>query len=206
MSFRPVWYILEKLSIFYSSSQTQSSKCRLSCCSKKEVMLSMIVRAMSDITNRFNRDPYKRLGISKMASEDEIQGARNFLIQQYAGHRPSVNAIESAHDKIIMQKFHERKNLKIDITKKGRQVRQSKAVNFVFERFQTPPTAFLVKTAVTFTVLGALTVLFPTEEGPTLQVLLSLISSSYVLLHPPKAEEEALVFSFTGRDLSSSRG
>ncbi|KAH0942460.1 hypothetical protein HID58_002097 [Brassica napus] len=152
------------------------------------------------------RDPYKRLGISKMASEDEIQGARNFLIQQYAGHRPSVNAIESAHDKIIMQKFHERKNLKIDITKKGRQVRQSKAVNFVFERFQTPPTAFLVKTAVTFTVLGALTVLFPTEEGPTLQVLLSLISSSYVLLHPPKAEEEALVFSFTGRDLSSSRG
>ncbi|KAF2586379.1 hypothetical protein F2Q70_00035580 [Brassica cretica] len=95
------------------------------------------------------RDPYKRLGISKMASEDEIQGARNFLIQQYAGHIPSVDAIESAHDKIIMQKFHERKNPKIDITKKVRQVRQSKAVNFVFERFQAPPTAFPVKTAVT---------------------------------------------------------
>uniref|UniRef100_M4FCR8 Uncharacterized protein n=1 Tax=Brassica campestris TaxID=3711 RepID=M4FCR8_BRACM len=102
-----------------------------------------------------------------MASEDEIHGARNFLIQQYAGHKPSVDAIESAHDNIIMQKFHERKHPKIDITK---------------------------KTAVTFAVLGALTVLFPTEEGPTLQVLLSLISSSYVLLHPPKAEEEALVF------------
>ncbi|CAG7888339.1 unnamed protein product [Brassica rapa] len=99
-------------------------------------MLSMIVRAMSDITNRFNR---------KMASEDEIQGARNFLIQQYAGHKPSVDAIESAHDNIIMQKFHERKHPKIDITKKVLQVRQSKAVNFVFERFQTPPTAFLVK-------------------------------------------------------------
>ncbi|CDY16315.1 hypothetical protein Bca4012_088842 [Brassica carinata] len=65
-----------------------------------------------------------------MASEDEIQGARNFLIQQYAGHIPSVDAIESAHDKIIMQKFHERKNPKIDITK---------------------------KTAVTFAVLRALT-------------------------------------------------
>ncbi|KAF3528993.1 hypothetical protein DY000_02039395 [Brassica cretica] len=96
------------------------------------------------------RDPYKRLGISKMASEDEIQGARNFLIQQYAGHIPSVDAIESAHDKIIMQKFHERKNPKIDITKKVRQVRQSKAVNFVFD-------AFPVKTAVTFAVLRALT-------------------------------------------------
>lgn len=127
------------------------------------------------------KDPYKRLGISRMASEDEIQGARNFLIQQYAGHKPSVDAIESAHDKIIMQKFHERKNPKIDIKKKVRQVRQSKVVNFVFERFQTPPTAFLIKTAVTFAVLGLLTVLFPTEEGPTLQVGLSLIATFYFI-------------------------
>ncbi|KAL0652225.1 hypothetical protein Bca4012_094916 [Brassica carinata] len=154
---------------------------------------AMIARAMSssfgdvadDSTAVFPRinvkDPYKRLGISRMASEDEIQGARNFLIQQYAGHKPSVHAIESAHDKIVMQKFHERKNPKIDITKKVREVRQSKAVNFVFERFQTPATAFLVKTAVTFAVLGALTVLFPTEEGPTLQVLLSVIATFYFI-------------------------
>ncbi|CAH8322979.1 unnamed protein product [Eruca vesicaria subsp. sativa] len=157
---------------------------------------AMIVRAMSSasfgdmsedstgsaVFPRINvRDPYKRLGISKMASEDEIQGARNFLIQQYAGHKPSVDAIESAHDKIIMQKFHERKNPKIDLTKKVREVRQSKAVNFVFERFQTPPTAFLVKTAVAFAVLGALTVVFPTEEGPTFQVLLSVVATFYFI-------------------------
>ncbi|KAG5406262.1 hypothetical protein IGI04_012381 [Brassica rapa subsp. trilocularis] len=154
---------------------------------------AMIVRAMSasfgDMSDdssavfpRINvKDPYKRLGISRMASEDEIQGARNFLIQQYAGHKPSVDAIESAHDKIIMQKFHERKNPKIDINKKVRQVRQSKVVSFVFDRFQTPPSAFLVKTAVTFAVLGALTVLFPTEEGPTLQVLLSVIATFYFI-------------------------
>ncbi|EOA24546.1 hypothetical protein CARUB_v10017804mg [Capsella rubella] len=154
---------------------------------------AIIVRAMSasfgdmadDSTAVFPRinvkDPYKRLGISRMASEDEIQGARNFLIQQYAGHKPSVDAIESAHDKIIMQKFHERKNPKIDISKKVRQVRQSKVVNFVFERFQTPATAFLVKAAVTFAVLGVLTVLFPTEEGPTLQVALSLIATFYFI-------------------------
>ncbi|CAH8268225.1 unnamed protein product [Arabidopsis lyrata] len=138
--------------------------------------------AGSAVFPRINvKDPYKRLGISRMASEDEIQGARNFLIQQYAGHKPSVDAIESAHDKIIMQKFHERKNPKIDISKKVRQVRQSKVVNFVFERFQTPPTAVLVKTAATFAVLGVLTVLFPTEEGPTLQVALSLIATFYFI-------------------------
>ncbi|CAN8254756.1 unnamed protein product [Cochlearia groenlandica] len=91
---------------------------------------------------------YKRLGISRMASEDEIQGARKFLIQQYAVHKPSVDSIESAHDKIILQKFHERKNPKIDINKKVRQ---------------------------------SLTVLFPTEEGLTFQVLLSVIALFYFI-------------------------
>ncbi|KAE8685972.1 Pectin lyase-like superfamily protein isoform 1 [Hibiscus syriacus] len=65
------------------------------------------------------RNPYKLLGISKEASEDEIQGARNLLISRYGGHKPSVDAIEEAHDKIIMQKFYERRNPKIDIKKKG---------------------------------------------------------------------------------------
>ncbi|KAF8405324.1 hypothetical protein HHK36_010228 [Tetracentron sinense] len=114
-------------------------------------------------------DPYKRLGISREASEDEIQAARNFFINKYAGHKPSVDAIESAHDKIIMQKFYERKNPKINIKKKVREVTQLRVVQAVTSRFQTPSTNFIIKTAITFVILGALTVLFPTEEGPTLQ-------------------------------------
>ncbi|CAL0313280.1 unnamed protein product [Lupinus luteus] len=124
-------------------------------------------------------DPYKRLGISREASEDEIQGARNFLIQKYAGHKPSVDAIESAHDKIIMQKFYDRKNPKIDINKKIREVNQSRLVQFVRGRFHTPSTKFIIKTSLAFVLLAVLTVLFPTEEGPTLQVALSLIATLY---------------------------
>ncbi|MCH92148.1 hypothetical protein A2U01_0013082, partial [Trifolium medium] len=114
-------------------------------------------------------DPYKRLGISKEASEEEIQGARNFLIQKYAGHKPSVDSIESAHDKIIMQKFYERKNPKIDVKKKIRAVNQSRFVQAVRGRFRTPSTTVILKTSLAFLLLGVLTVLFPTEEGPTLQ-------------------------------------
>ncbi|KAJ8647920.1 hypothetical protein MRB53_000943 [Persea americana] len=77
------------------------------------------------------RDPYKRLGISREASEEEIQAARNFLINRYATHKPSIDAIESAHDKIIMQKFYERKNPKINIKKKMREVSQSRVVQAV---------------------------------------------------------------------------
>jgi len=142
------------------------------------------------------KDPYKRLGISREASEDEIQGARNFLIQKYAGHKPSVDAIESAHDKIIMQKFYERKNPKIDIKKKMREVNQSKFVQAVRGRFQTPSTKFIIKTSVAFLVLGVLTVLFPTEEGPTLQVAISLIATMYFIHERLKSKIRSLLYGY----------
>lgn len=141
------------------------------------------------------RDPYKRLGISREASEDEIQAARNFLIRQYEGHKPSVDAIESAHDKIIMQKFYERKNPKVDIKKKVREVSQSRVIQFVRSRFQTPSTQFIIKTSIAFIVLGALTILFPTEEGPTLQVAISLLATIYFVHDRLKSKLRAFLYS-----------
>ncbi|KAK1356029.1 hypothetical protein POM88_049285 [Heracleum sosnowskyi] len=137
---------------------------------------------MVDPRTKINvKDPYKRLGISKEASEDEIQGARNFLVQRYIGHKPSIDAIESAHDKIIMQQFYDRKNPKINIKKKVREVTQSKVMLAITSRFRTPSSNFIVKTSIAFVILGALTVLFPTEEGPTLQVAISLIATMYFI-------------------------
>ncbi|KAK9136253.1 hypothetical protein Syun_015583 [Stephania yunnanensis] len=140
------------------------------------------------------RDPYKRLGISREASDDEIQGARNFLISQYAGHKPSVDAIESAHDKIIMQKFHERRRPKLNIKKKMRDISQSRVVQFVTNRFQTPATNHIIKTAVVFALLGVLTVLFPTEEGPTLQVAISLLATIYFIYERLKSKLRAVLY------------
>ncbi|KAG8373248.1 hypothetical protein BUALT_Bualt11G0004200 [Buddleja alternifolia] len=140
------------------------------------------------------RDPYKRLGISKEASEDEIQAARNFLIQTYGGHKPSVDAIESAHDKIIMQQFYERKNPKINVKKKVREVTQSRYVQAVTSRFRTPSTNVILKTSIAFIVLGVLTVLFPTEEGPTLQVAISLMATMYFIYDRLKSKLQAFLY------------
>ncbi|KAG6401205.1 hypothetical protein SASPL_138053 [Salvia splendens] len=140
------------------------------------------------------KDPYKRLGISKEASEEEILAARNFLIQTYGGHKPSVDAIEAAHDKIIMQKFYERKNPKINVKKKVREVTQHKYVQAVTSRFRTPSTRVIVKTSVAFLILGVLTVLFPTEEGPTLQVAISLILTMYFIHDRLKAKLRAFLY------------
>ncbi|XP_042485383.1 protein CHAPERONE-LIKE PROTEIN OF POR1, chloroplastic [Macadamia integrifolia] len=141
------------------------------------------------------RDPYKRLGISSEASEDEIQAARNFLIHKYARHQPSIDAIESAHNKIIMQKFYERKNPKINIKKKVRELTQSRVVQAVMSRFQTPSTNFIIKTAIAFAILGAVTVLFPTEDGPTLQVAISLIATVYFIYDRLKNRVRAILYS-----------
>ncbi|XP_051117863.1 protein CHAPERONE-LIKE PROTEIN OF POR1, chloroplastic isoform X2 [Andrographis paniculata] len=140
------------------------------------------------------KDPYKRLGISKEASEDEIQAARNFLIQTYGGHKPSVDAIESAHDKIIMQKFYQRKNPKINIKKKVREITESRYMQAVASRFMTPSSNVLVKTSVAFITLGVLTVLFPTEEGPTLQVAISLIATVYFIYERLKSKLLAFLY------------
>lgn len=154
--------------------------------------------AADDSTGIFPRinvkDPYQRLGISREASEEEIQAARKYLINMYGSHQPSVDAIESAHDKIIMQSFYNRKNPKIDIKKKVNAVTQSRVVKAIASRFQTPATNFVIKTGAVFVVLGVLTVLFPTEEGPTLQVAISLIASIYFLYARLKSKMRAFLY------------
>ncbi|XAR57963.1 hypothetical protein NMG60_11026283 [Bertholletia excelsa] len=188
---------LRKLPHLQRSSYIQ--RCRLQ---KMPLFKCAMDASFGDATNdaaaifpRINvRDPYKRLGISREASEEEIQGARNFLIQRYGGHKPSVDAIESAHDKIIMQKFRERKSPKLDIKKKVRAVTQSRVVQAVTGRFRTPDTNYIIKTSLVFIVLGALTVLFPTEEGPTLQVAISLMATMYFIYDRLKSKLRALLY------------
>lgn len=58
------------------------------------------------------RDPYRRLGIDSEASYEEVQDARNYLVETYRGHTAGVEAIEEAFDKIIQQKLSVRKKVK----------------------------------------------------------------------------------------------
>ncbi|KAE8703842.1 Pectin lyase-like superfamily protein isoform 1 [Hibiscus syriacus] len=75
-----------------------------------------------------------------------------------------------------------------------REVKQSRVVQAVTSRFRTPATKFIVKTSLAFLVLGVLTVLFPTEEGPTLQVALSLIATFYFIHYRLKSKIRALLY------------
>ena len=77
-----------------------------------------------------------------------------------------------------------------------REVNQSKFVQAVRGRFQTPSTKFIIKTSIAFLVLGVLTVLFPTEEGPTLQVAISLIATIYFIHERLKSNIRASLYGY----------
>eukprot|EP01018_Ginkgo_biloba_P013518 Gb_19808 [translate_table: standard] len=132
----------------------------------------------SPIFPRINtRDPHKRLGISREASEEEIQAARNFLISQYAGHKPSLDAIESAYDKIILESFRARRRPKINLRGKLKKVTDSRFLKSIASRFEVPSMKVIINTAALFIVLGIWSFLNPTEEGPVLQVTFKLLPS-----------------------------
>jgi hypothetical protein len=143
-------------------------------------------------------DPYKRLGVSKYASEEEIQEARNFLIEQYAGHERSVESIEAAFEKIIMKSFRERKRSKINLKSKlKKKVDESPPwVRSLINFLEVPPSEVIIRRACLFAVIGVWSVMNSSEGGPAFQVAVSLVTCIYFLNEKVKSIGRACVLGF----------
>lgn len=143
-------------------------------------------------------DPYKRLGVSKDASEEEIQEARNFLIQQYAGHERSVESIEAAFEKIIMKSFRDRKRSKINLKSKlKKKVDESPSwvkglINFI----EAPPSEVIIRRACLYALIAVWSVMNSAEGGPAFQVAVSLVACIYFLNEKVKSIGRACVLGF----------
>lgn len=81
------------------------------------------------------RDPYKRLGIERDASSEEIQEARNYLVQEYSDHEKSRESIEQAYDRIIAEKFLQRKKTKINLKVQKFKQKSRIFINYCFTQF-----------------------------------------------------------------------
>ena len=117
-------------------------------------------------------DPYRRLGISQDASEEEIWGSRNFLLQQYTGHEESEESIEAAFEKILMASFRQRKKTKINLKSRlKKRVEESppwvkNLLNFV----ELPPTEVILRRLFLFAFMGGWSIMNSAETGPAFQV------------------------------------
>lgn len=62
-----------------------------------------------------SQSPYEQLGVESDASFDEIQEAKNRLMQQYQGNQPTLETIEAAYDAIIMERLRMRQEGRIKV-------------------------------------------------------------------------------------------
>ncbi|KAK1564660.1 hypothetical protein Q3G72_008270 [Acer saccharum] len=150
----------------------------------------------------FNRtnvwDPYKRLGVSPYASEEEIWGSRNFLLQQYAGHERSEESIEAAFEKLLMTSFKQRKKTKINLKSRlKKKVEESppwiqNLLNFV----ELPPMDIIFRRLFLFAFMGGWSIMNSAEGGPAFQVAVSLAACIYFLNEKTKSLARASIIGF----------
>ncbi|MFO5527936.1 MAG: CPP1-like family protein [Cuspidothrix sp.] len=67
-----------------------------------------------------DQNPYEKLGVSEDASFDEIQDARNRLLEQHGGEGNSQEVIEAAYDAILMERLRMRQEGKIKVPERIR--------------------------------------------------------------------------------------
>ncbi|XP_031104344.1 protein CHAPERONE-LIKE PROTEIN OF POR1, chloroplastic-like [Ipomoea triloba] len=117
-------------------------------------------------------DPYKRLGITRDASEEEVWGARNFLLDQYSGHERSMESIEAAFEKILMASYLNRKKTKINLkTRLKKKVEESPPwVKNLLSFVEMPPGVIILRRLFLFGFMAVWSVMNAAEAGPAFQV------------------------------------
>ncbi|XP_073015257.1 protein CHAPERONE-LIKE PROTEIN OF POR1, chloroplastic [Primulina eburnea] len=151
---------------------------------------------------RFSRmniwNPYKRLGIPVDASEEEIWSARNFLLDQYAGHERSVESVEAAFEKLLMTSFKNRKKTKINLkTQLKKKVEESPPwVKNLLSFVEVPPSVIILRRLFLFSFMACWSVMNSAEAGPAFQVALSLAACIYFLNDKSKSLPRAAIFGF----------
>ncbi|MFM6105679.1 MAG: CPP1-like family protein [Sphaerospermopsis kisseleviana] len=67
-----------------------------------------------------DQNPYQKLGVSEDASFDEIQDARNRLLEQHGGDSKGRELIEAAYDAILMDRLRMRQEGKVKVPERIR--------------------------------------------------------------------------------------
>nr|GMD30783.1 protein CHAPERONE-LIKE PROTEIN OF POR1, chloroplastic [Ipomoea batatas] len=143
-------------------------------------------------------DPYKRLGITRDASEEEVWGARNFLLDQYSGHERSMESIEAAFEKILMASYLNRKKTKINLkTRLKKKVEESPPwVKNLLSFVEMPPGVIILRRLFLFGFMAVWSVMNAAEAGPAFQVALSLAACIYFLNDKTKSLARAAIIGF----------
>jgi len=166
------------------------------------------------------QNPYEQLGVTEESSFEEIQEAKQRLVQQYQNDSKIVELIESAYDSVLMDRLRMRQEGRIKVPDRirfperltipveSKPVTTSKSPNWWRSSMDTPSAQDIGVPAVIYACLGAITLLVPDPSGSLLPLLLAfgVFVNIYFFNRKEKRFGRALLFTLAGLVLGVALG
>lgn len=166
------------------------------------------------------QNPYEQLGVTEESSFEEIQEAKQRLVQQYQNDSKIVELIESAYDSVLMDRLRMRQEGRIKVPDRirfperltipveSKPVTSSKSPHWWQSLIDTPSAQDIGVPAVIYACLGAITLLVPDPSGSLLPLLLAfgVFVNIYFFNRKEKRFGRALLFTLAGLVLGVALG
>ncbi|MFN9317016.1 MAG: CPP1-like family protein [Microcystis sp.] len=166
------------------------------------------------------QNPYEQLGVTEESSFEEIQEAKQRLVQQYQNDSKIVESIEAAYDSVLMDRLRMRQEGRIKVPDRirfperltipveSKPVTSSKSPNWWQSSIDTPSAQDIGVPAVIYACLGAITLLVPDPSGSLLPLLLAfgVFVNIYFFNRKEKRFGRALLFTLAGLVLGVALG
>ena len=166
------------------------------------------------------QNPYEQLGVTEESSFEEIQEAKQRLVQQYQNDSKIVESIEAAYDSVLMDRLRMRQEGRIRVPDRirfperltipveSKPVTSSKSPHWWQSLIDTPSAQDIGVPAVIYACLGAITLLVPDPSGSLLPLLLAfgVFVNIYFFNRKEKRFGRALLFTLAGLVLGVALG
>ncbi len=167
-----------------------------------------------------SQSPYEQLGVESDASFDEIQEAKNRLMQQYQGNQPTLETIEAAYDAIIMERLRMRQEGRIKVpdvirfpektleaVESNLSFPSTKGSQWLSNLWDKPSPKELLWTSSTFLVLTGVVVFYPAGGSLlSLSIALGFGASIYLINQKENKFGRAVVLTLVGLLVGLSLG
>jgi hypothetical protein len=159
------------------------------------------------------QSPYEQLGVTENSSFEEIQEAKQRLIQEHAEEAQVIEGIEAAYDAIIMDRLRQRQEGKIKVPDRIRfpekavdpaikvtPIALSTPPNWLQRFLDRPSKAELLRNTGVFLTLGAISLFVQDTQGSLLPLLLALgvFATIYFLNRKENRFGRAILFTLLG--------
>jgi hypothetical protein len=159
------------------------------------------------------QSPYEQLGVTENSSFEEIQEAKQRLIQEHAEEAQVIEGIEAAYDAIIMDRLRQRQEGKIKVPDRIRFPEKaaepaikvtplplSTPPNWLQRFLDRPSNAELLRNSGVFLTLGAISLFVQDREGSLLPLLLApgVFATIYFLNRKENRFGRAILFTLLG--------